>query len=400
MPMAMSAHQDVVAEYSNKPAGRPLPWWLQLCALATVSLYLHVRFWWVIAPDMNRYLYPWYDHILIKGPVGAFAEPFSNYTPTYLYLLAVASLAHPLANPLTIIKLLSVVGTGFLALSVAGLLKAVGASAKGAILVFLLPTAILNAALLGQCDALWAGCCIFAIAALIRGTTLSVVTWAGLAIAFKAQAAFIAPFLMGGLIGRKAPVWQWAVPAMVYAALMVPAWLVGWPAVDLALVYLRQLQWGDLSGNLPNPWLWGSVFAPQFSPRLHFIGFMVAAAASVAIAALSAASVRKPKALLTLALLSAFALPYLLPKMHERYLFLADVLALSLALTNKTFKSIAIAVAVQIVSLSALGAYVSSWTVPALAGSVVGAMALSAIVAEVKAQGLRWPGRRIIRSNV
>jgi Gpi18-like mannosyltransferase len=396
MPAAMSVHRPIFAEHTDKPVDRALPGWLQLAALATVSLYLHVRFWWVIPPDMNRYLYPWYDHILVNGPVGAFAEPFSNYTPTYLYLLAMASLGHGLADPLTVIKLLSVVGTGFLALSVANLLKAAGARARGAVLVFLLPTAILNAALLGQCDALWAGCCVFAIAALIRGRTFPMVVWAGVAIAFKAQAIFIAPLVIGGLIGCKAPPWRWAVPAVTYAAFMVPAWLIGWPAADLALVYLHQAQWGDLPGNLPNPWLWGSSFAPQFTPRLHIVGYMAAAAASVAIAVFSAASVRKPKALLALALLSAFALPFLLPKMHERYFFLADVLALALALTNRNFNSIAIAVAVQIVSLSALVSYVSSWTVPALAGSAVAALALWAILSEVIAQGAGWPVGRML----
>ena len=34
------------------------------------------------------------------GPVGAFAHPFSNYTPVYLYLMAFASLFHELMSPL------------------------------------------------------------------------------------------------------------------------------------------------------------------------------------------------------------------------------------------------------------------------------------------------------------
>jgi Gpi18-like mannosyltransferase len=178
----MSMHQSISADCTANSADRPLPWWLQLSAVAMVSLCLHSLCGGVVPPDMNRFLYPWYDHIVAKGPIAAFSEPFSNYTPTYLYLLATASLAHDLAEPLTIIKFLSVLGTGFLAISVADLLNAMGAKARGAALVFVLPTAVLNAAMLGQCDALWAGCCIFCIAGMIRGRTLSAVIWAGAAI--------------------------------------------------------------------------------------------------------------------------------------------------------------------------------------------------------------------------
>ena len=168
------------------------------------------------------------------GPVGAFAHPFQNYTPPYLYLLALASLGHGALRRATLIKLLSVAGTGFLAVAFADLLKAIGARRGRRCFVLILPTVVINAALLGQCDALWAGACVLAVAAMIRGRTVPSLIWCGVAIAFKAQSVFVAPFIIGALIGRRAPLWQWAIPPLIYAALMVPAWLAGWPASDLA----------------------------------------------------------------------------------------------------------------------------------------------------------------------
>ncbi len=82
-------------------------------ALATAALY---RWYWpIITPDMTEFLLPWFDHIVTAGPVAAFAAPFSNYMPLYLYLLALVS---PLAGSLpavTLIKLVSVVGSAILA---------------------------------------------------------------------------------------------------------------------------------------------------------------------------------------------------------------------------------------------------------------------------------------------
>jgi Gpi18-like mannosyltransferase len=350
---------------------------LQMGLLAAFAAYVHVVCWAILPPDMSLFLFPWYQHILDHGPVGAFAQPFSNYTPPYLYLLAGASLTDPLLEPLHVIKLLSLAGSAFLALAVADLLKALGSDPRRALFVFVLPTVALNAALLGQCDALWAGSCVLAVAGMIRGRTISALVWCGVAVAFKAQAAFIAPVVIGALIGRRAPLWQWAVPPLVYAGMMVPAWLVGWPAADLATIYLRQAAWFETPGNLANPWVWFSEFAPAAATSFYAVGYAIAAAATVAIGASSAKLARNPKPLLLLALISAVAVPFLLPKMHERYFFLADVLALALALSSRDRGVIGIAVAVQFASLAALVSYIYDWRVPVLIGSLAAAAALA-----------------------
>jgi Gpi18-like mannosyltransferase len=392
----MSAHQRIVPE--TLEAGRtPLPWPIILTLTGSVAVYIYSLCWTTLPPDMVEFVIPWYDHIVDRGAIPAFAEPFSNYTPPYLYLLAAASLAHGLIAPLTVIKLLSVAGTGFLAVAVADLVKALGGEPRRAAFTFVVPTIALNAALLGQCDALWTGACVFAVAAMMRGQSVSSLVWCGVGIAFKAQAAFIAPFIVGALIGRRAPLWQWTIPPLVYAALMLPAWLVGWPASDLATVYLRQADWFDFPGNLANPWIWASEFARHSAQSFYIFGYGAAVAAAIAIGALSRTSVRKPKAMLLLALLSAFTLPFLLPKMHERYYFLADALAIALLLARPTRQNVYVAAAVQLASLASVLTYVFFYyhPAPALAGAFVAAMAIFAIYRGAISAGARWPiGRK------
>ena len=92
--------------------------------------------------------------------------------------------------------------------------------------------------------------------------------------------------------------------------------------------------------------------------------------------------------MLLLALLSALALPFLLPKMHERYYFLADALALALVLAEPTRRNLVIAGAVQLASLSAIVGYMyfywNPW--PALAGAFVAAAALAMVWREARAK--------------
>jgi Gpi18-like mannosyltransferase len=393
----MSAHQKIISE-TLEAKRAPLSWPLVVALIASVAMYLYTLCWTTMAPDMVQFVIPWYSHIVERGPVAAFAEPFSNYTPPYLYLLAAASLAHGLLAPLTVIKLLSVAGTGFLAFAIADLLKALGGRPKRAAFTFVVPTIALNAALLGQCDALWAGACVFAVAAMIRGRAVRSLVWCGAAIAFKAQAAFIAPFIIGALVGRRTPLWQWPIPLLVYAALMAPAWVMGWSSADLATVYLRQADWFDFPGNLANPWIWASEFARHSAQPFYAIGYAAAAAAAAAIGVLAAGSVRKPRAMLLLALLSSFALPFLLPKMHERYYFLAEALALALVLTAPTRQSFYVAAVVQLASLASVLTYVYFYwhPVPALVGALVAAMAIFAIYREALVAGVHWPLRTVL----
>src|SRR5205085_2467511 len=116
-------------------------------------------------------------------------------------------------------------GTLYLTVAMAELLKAAGADWKGALSVLILPSVAINDGLLAQCDALWAGSCILALACMVRGRTLASMLWCGVAIAFKAQAAFIAPVIIGAMIGRRAPLWQWLVPSLVYLATIMPPFL-------------------------------------------------------------------------------------------------------------------------------------------------------------------------------
>ena len=77
----------------------------------------------------------------------------------------------------------------------------------------------------------------------------------------------------------------------------------------------------------------GTIFADHASRKLFAVGYVAAAAAAVTISVLASRHARNPRVLLLLGALAGTALPFLLPKMLERYYFLGDALTLALALT-------------------------------------------------------------------
>ena len=343
-----------------------------IAILAVASLLWHALLWQTYPPDFIEYLLPWYQYIRLEGFINAFGTPFSNYTPAYLYLLAGATLTDSLLEPFDAIKLLSVLGSLFLGCAMLTLLRAMNGRSTHwvwALTVFLLPSAVINSAKLGQCDALWTGACVFAVAFAVRGHLPAMLIWAGLAVSFKAQAAFLAPFLFAVLIYRKAS-WQlWLIPPAVYAVVMTPAWLAGWPASDLLLVYFRQAN--ELPGFIsaaPQPWIVVRWLRPEWTPQWFWVGYAAAIIAAAGIAMGLRRHLATTHGMLLVALLSTSLLPFLLPKMHERYLLLADVLALCLALSARSPSTIALAAVVQSASLLALAGYTHSAYLPLLVG--------------------------------
>ena len=393
----MLSMRTASAAAHRQPARNLLSWPVCLAAIGSLALYLHSIFWWTEPRDMSLFQRPWFEHIVHYGPIGAFAHPFSNYTPVYLYLLAIASLFHGTMEAMYLVKLLSVAGTAFAAVAVADLIKACGGTPRWAVLVFVLPSAVINAALLAQCDALWAGACVLAVAAMIRGRTAHSLIWCGVAIAFKVQSIFVAPFIIGALVGRRAPLWQWCIPALVFVLLMMPAWLAGWPAWQLAMIYPAQPSWIPFAGRLANPWMFASVYAsPEAAEHFYWLGFAAVAASSTAIAALTSTCVRNPRAMLLLALLSSLALPFFFPKMLERYFFLADLLSLALAVSLRTRSAILIAVAVQLASTLSLLSYMYFYhrPYPTLAGTTLSTAALVMTFSLARRSGAQWPSFR------
>ena len=330
----------------------------------------------ITSGDVGYYFVPWLRHAAEHG----FGEPFSNYTPPYLYLLWLASWL-PL-DPLDAVKLVSLAGVACAGFAVYRLAAVCGARypVEAGLWAMFLPTLRLNATVLVQADGYWVALCILAVAAAVQGRTLATVVFSGLAFAFKAQAMFLAPFVAAFLIVRRAPLWHWAVPPAVYALAMLPAFLSGWPAWHLATIYLRQAQWqppGEIFvSNAAS--LWTLVDAVVPAAAFVSVGVALAAAAALllVVAAVRRGSLPLPR-LLALASLSAALMPFLLPRMHERFTLLADLLTFVFAFVVRTRSAIAAAALMQLGSLGAVLGFIVQRPEPAIAGSLFAAAAIA-----------------------
>jgi Gpi18-like mannosyltransferase len=288
-----------------------------------------------VSIDMQAFLLAWYDEMAEDG-FAALQQPFSNYTPPYLYLLGLATLTQAVLPSVTAIKLISIlfdVFSAFLVYRIVQLRRPDGPMPLiGAAVFFLLPTVVLNSSVWGQADAIYTAFLLTCLYCLIKGRALAAIIFFAVSLSFKAQAVFLAPFLLL-LAARKRISWFLfgSVP-VVYILMMVPAMIAGRSLVDVLGIYANQANaYRYLSLNAPNLY----VFVPNYLyESAVLVGIFITFVVVAAWVAIYAYKLREfsPESILLSASASAAIVPYFLPKMHERYFYPAEVLVLLTAI--------------------------------------------------------------------
>ena len=312
-----------------------------------------------LSHDIIGFLGQWYDYIVLNGGVHALGDRFANYTPTYLYLLTASAYAReyalPILSKIVAIKLPSLAADFVLAVGVYKLARVLFRDslkpAVAYVVVLLLPTVVINSALWGQADAIYSACVVWCVYLLCARRPAPAMIAFGLGLAFKAQAVFIAPLVLFLLLRRVLRIRDALIAPAVYVLVMLPAIALGRPPLDALGTYMTQAgEFRALSEGAPNLYL----FAP---PDLYHLGLTAGLAVSV-IAGLALAvafTLRAPNPsaddTLACALACAALMPFVLPKMHERYFYVAEVLSVVAAL--RWYGLAWLPVAYQAISLSA-----------------------------------------------
>jgi Gpi18-like mannosyltransferase len=324
-----------------------------------VAILVRLPFLEILSHDIVGHLGQWYDYIVLNGGVRALGDRFADYTPAYLYLLTAAAYLRewvlPIISKVAAIKLPSIAADFVMALAVYKLARLFFRdSLKAAIayvVALLLPTVVVNSAVWGQADSLYTLFVLWCVYFLCtRRPGLAMVMF-GAGLTLKAQTVFIAPLLLF-LLARRAMRWPHLLIApAVYALVLAPAVLLGRPPLEALGSYLVQAnEYRALSMGAPNLYL----FVP--TDLYHFglpVGTVIAAIAglTIAIVFILRSIDPSPDDILACTLVCVAVMPFVLPKMHERYFYPADVLAVLAALRWRRLWWLP--VAYQFISLSA-----------------------------------------------
>ena len=278
----------------------------------------------------------WYNTIKAEG-FSAFAGNFSDYNPPFLYLLYLIIRINADIPDLIGVKIPGLIGDFVCAYFVYRIVhlryQRPFLPSLAALAVLFAPTMILNSALWGQSDSLYLAALLACLFWLLEGRDILAMIAFGVALAFKLQSVFLGPLLLA-LFLRRGLSWKsvLAVPLVMLLSL-VPAWIAGRSLVDLLTIYVSQSsEFEYITMNAASVYTWVPQ-TKQFFNLFYVPGVIAGVAAALFLVALIYFSpVRfSRRLLLELALISLVAVPFFLPKMHERYFFPADVLSIVFA---------------------------------------------------------------------
>ena len=341
--------------------------------------------------DAAEYI-TWYSFARDRG-IGGLTEAFTNYTPFYSYLLLIAARFDWLGQPLSLVKMISAIFEFGCAVVVARMVWRVTSAPLRASLAFcavwLAPTVLFNGAMWGQADSIWAFFALISVAMFMRDRN-GVVPFA-IACSVKAQGVFLGPFVLGMILRRRIH-WAWlaAIPA-AYAVLAIPVLVAGRSLVSVLGVYLDQAHtFHRLTMNAANVWVFagGTPYAAGVAA-----GLVLAAACGLALSIFIAQSRRTgPEFILLVACVSLILMPYLLPKMHERYFYAFELASIALACLNLRY--LPFAVIAQVDGVLSYLAFESGIVMGLLPAALCNTLLVFYLVLDLRhgETGFRFPG--------
>ncbi len=278
----------------------------------------------------------WYNTIKSEG-FSAFGQNFSNYNPPYLYLLYLIARFFPDSSVVFATKLPSMIADFISAWFAYRIVRLKYTDSPIPILaafaILFAPTVVLNSAFWGQTDSLYTCLLLATLFFLLSKKYGLTMIMFGLSVSFKAQAVFMSPLLFALLLRKEIPWRYFLLIPLVVVLTLVPSWIAGRSLLDLLLIYPAQTgAFKQLSMNAPSAF----EFIPE-SGRFYIYYYHASLISAIVISIFFSIIVYKSQKKLTssilleLALITVLMMPFILPKMHERYFYPADVISIIFA---------------------------------------------------------------------
>lgn len=283
--------------------------------------------------DYVIFLSPWYDYLKSNGGFKALANYPGDYNVPYMTIMAL--LTYLPIPKLYAIKLVSIIFDFAIAVSSAFLVKQIVKKNKKEIalitysIVLFLPTVLMNSALWGQCDSIYATFIILSLLFLLKEKYIPSFIMLGLAFSFKLQFIFILPlYVIIYVCQKKYSILNFLIIPLIDIILSIPAMIAGKPFKDCLMVYLNQTGTykDSLTLNFFNIYniLNGT---PEIFYKVGELLVLVVCLITLIYCLYKNVKWNNEK-IITLGLWFLVVITFLLPGMHERYLFVGEVLAL------------------------------------------------------------------------
>lgn len=376
---------------------------LGYAAVALLGLFLRYSFQPLVVADVEFMNSSWYEAIKAGG-IGAISDPSLQFTysPLHIYWWWLFAKLLPAADTVAVLKATSTLMELALSAGCFALCRALLPGDKlkwrrftAFAFICLNPILLLNGAGWGQTDASFALFCVLAVLLYLRGKPAWALAALGVALSWKLQAILLLPlFLILYFCGKKrfSLLWFLLVPA-IWVVSGLPMALAGQSPLFAVNIYLGQTSlYSELTYNFPNLYALMGEAGEHIGAERALNGLFSRVGVALCVAAIGAMGVwliaRRAKLCdAQVALLGAWCVlccVFLLPRMHERYGLVGEMLLLCWAVWLGRPRGYAYVLAGALATVSAYSAYMFRYPFfPAQLGGVINLLLLCALTVEV-----------------
>lgn len=319
--------------------------------ITAISIYARMALLSFVSGDMLSCLQPWFYTLKDNGGLLALDMEIGNYNAPYMTILAL--LTYLPIEPLVSIKMVSIIFDYVCALAVVKIVYSIFKSNKhkdcfallAYAVVLFLPTVILNSACWGQADAIYVAFMLLSISYLIDEKYLKAFVFLGISFSFKLQFMFILPlYVLVFISKKKIPIYYFLLIPLVNAIMCLPAIIFGKSVMSCINVYIDQTSTYSryLSMNFPGIY---NIFFPttynnyveapnEFIAKVGTIVTLLVFAVMAFMVLYKKIKFDKQK-IIEFGFWSVLVAVFLLPHMHDRYLFAGDILSILYYMYNK-----------------------------------------------------------------
>lgn len=299
-------------------------------ALLLVGLFLRLSLFDHISGDYVSFLSIWTDTMSGMTLREALSTPIGDYNMPYLYVILLISRL-PFYD-LYCIKLFSLLFDVAAALAVGYLVGLLTKKELPTLIGFgialFAPTTWLNSGYWGQCDSVYGALALWGLYCGLNHRPRWAMVLLALSLSFKLQAVFILPIVAFLLVTERVSLGQLLLFLAGFFGAMVPALLGGRSFQDTFSIYIDQTgAYPYLSLNAPSFW---SLIPNDYFEELSATPVLLAMVLTLTVMFLFLHRYRglESRDLVELALVFTLLIPWSLPKMHERYFYLAEMLSI------------------------------------------------------------------------
>lgn len=305
---------------------------LAFIVITILAFYLRYKMFPFISDDYESFLEQWFNFFKNNGFRGLANYP-GDYNAPYMTILAM--LSYFSFDSLLLIKIVSVAFDYILAISCVYLSRQIFKEKNSFrdlmiyMIILFLPQVFFNSSMWGQCDSIYSSFVVLALAFLIKEKYRISFILLGVAFSFKLQFIFILPLYIILYINKKKfSIFDFLIIPIVDLVMCLPALIMGKSIKDCLLVYL--LQTGTYADKLVMNFANIYQLIPNNVEIFYSVGkvFILFICAFMLIYVIYKNVNFNKEKIITLGLWFLVIFTFFLPGMHERYLYVGEILSI------------------------------------------------------------------------